>query len=138
MDSYGVGALGGVVLVDPATGLPYRATGGGGGARKEISLESASGDTSADVEAEGFHLINIAASAPTRVRGYRSAQDRSDDSPRPAGESPLVQGVVLFDFVFDSPATYWSTGYKCFLPEGSTALYLAVSDTADISLEIEV
>lgn len=32
MANYGVGALGGVVLIDPETGLPYRAEGGGGGA----------------------------------------------------------------------------------------------------------
>ena len=31
MADYGVGALGGVVLIDPATGLPYKAAGGGGG-----------------------------------------------------------------------------------------------------------
>lgn len=31
MADYGVGALGGVVLIDPTTGLPYKAAGGGGG-----------------------------------------------------------------------------------------------------------
>lgn len=31
MTDYGVGALGGVVLIDPDTGLPYKASGGGGG-----------------------------------------------------------------------------------------------------------
>lgn len=29
--NFGSGVVGGVVLVDPATGLPYKATGGGGG-----------------------------------------------------------------------------------------------------------
>lgn len=29
MADYGVGALGGVVLIDPETGLPYKAEGGG-------------------------------------------------------------------------------------------------------------
>ena len=28
--NFGPGILGGLVLVDPATGLPYKATGGGG------------------------------------------------------------------------------------------------------------
>lgn len=37
MADYGVGALGGVVLIDPTTGLPYKAEGGGGGA---VRIES--------------------------------------------------------------------------------------------------
>ncbi len=37
MADYGVGALGGVVLIDPGTGLPYKAVGGGGGAVDSVN-----------------------------------------------------------------------------------------------------
>lgn len=46
MSDYGVGALGGVVLIDPETGLPYKAEGGGGGGG---AVDSVNGQTGAAV-----------------------------------------------------------------------------------------
>lgn len=43
MADYGVGALGGVVLIDPATGLPYKAEGGGGGGGAVDSVNGKTG-----------------------------------------------------------------------------------------------
>lgn len=43
MADYGVGALGGVVLIDPTTGLPYKAGGGGGGGGAVDSVNGKTG-----------------------------------------------------------------------------------------------
>ena len=43
MADYGVGALGGVVLIDPTTGLPYKAAGGGGGGGAVDSVNGKTG-----------------------------------------------------------------------------------------------
>lgn len=49
-DNFGVGALGGVVLVDPATGLPYKAEGGGGGGGAVDSVNGQTGVVVLDAE----------------------------------------------------------------------------------------
>lgn len=41
-ENFGSGVVGGVVLIDPATGLPYKATGGGGGGG---AVDSVNGQT---------------------------------------------------------------------------------------------
>lgn len=52
-DNFGVGALGGVVLVDPATGLPYKAEGGGGGGGAVDSVNGQTGVVVLDAEDVG-------------------------------------------------------------------------------------
>jgi len=105
--------------------------------RSTFSSTSASGNITLGVNTDSFHLVSFTASAVTRVRGYRSIADRTADQPRAAGEIPDRQGIVLFEFVFESADTFWSTGFKTFLNSGATTLYLRVDGTADIELVIE-
>lgn len=59
MSDYGVGALGGVVLIDPETGLPYKAEGGGGGGGAQNSLVAS--DLSVTVAANDGGSFSVSA-----------------------------------------------------------------------------
>ena len=105
--------------------------------RSTVSRSGATGNVNLTVSSDSFHLVSMTASAATRVRGYRSISDRTADESRLAGTVPASQGVVLFEFVFDEAGTYWTTGFKTFLTEDSTTLYLRVDGTANLDLVLE-
>lgn len=52
-ESFGPGILGGVVLIDPETGVPYRVTGGGGGGGAVDSVNGQTGAVVLDAEEVG-------------------------------------------------------------------------------------
>ena len=95
MADYGVGALGGVVLIDPGTGLPYKAVGGGGGGG---AVDSVNGKT-------GVVVLNAAdVGAATAAQGTKA-----DSAVQPAaiaakvGSDGTVKNWVAVATVADLP-----------------------------------
>jgi hypothetical protein len=107
--------------------------------RRDVELVAASGYTEANVGTDSFHLVKLSSSGPARVRGYRNTSDYTSDEARPQGTPPEIQGKVLFEFVFDSSGEFWSTGFKTFLEENDTILYLNIeaSTATNVTLTIE-
>lgn len=64
MSNIGVGALGGVVLIDPATGQPYKATGGGGGG---IDVHNDLTSIQGGSTTERYHLTSAQHTAVTNL-----------------------------------------------------------------------
>lgn len=99
MSDYGVGALGGVVLIDPETGLPYKAEGGEGGGGG-ASLESEDGDVTATAEDGGtFNVTAVTGSEQgvfrvLNVGGYYSAL-LTDEDTNPMDSSWSPAGIVV-------------------------------------------
>lgn len=110
------------LLVGDSSGTP-REVGGGGGAAKTVTL-TASGPTGTVSLGKVFVLLSEEASAPGRLRLYRTEAARSADAARPAGQDPDPVAGVLCDDNFlsarsvdgpDVPAhagpdglTYWA------------------------------
>lgn len=111
--------------------------GGGGTTRATVTKNAANGNTSVSMDSDTFTLISLQASAACRVRAYRSTADRTADAARAAGTPPTEQGLCLFEYIFDGPHTFWSTGFKSFLPAGVPTCYLAVEGPADLTFTIE-
>ena len=93
MADYGVGALGGVVLIDPGTGLPYKAVGGGGGGGAVDSVNGKTGvvvlsasDVGAATTAQGAKADTavqpaaLASKENTLTAGANITIDRTDPS----------------------------------------------------------
>lgn len=87
MSGYGVGALGGVVLIDPTTGLPYKAEGGGGGG----AVASVNGKTGAVVLSAGD------VGAATTAQGAKA-----DTAVQPAGLTKAAVGLGSVDNTSDA------------------------------------
>lgn len=82
-DNFGPGIVGGVVLVDPVTGLPYKAEGGGGGA-----VDSVNGKTGAVVlDAEDVGAVPSAEG--DAYRAYITNSDGDNDTMILEGLNPL-------------------------------------------------
>ena len=90
MADYGVGALGGVVLIDPATGLPYKAEGGGGGGAvasvngKTGAVVLSAGDVGAATSAQGALAATAVQSAGlTKAAVGLGSVDNTSDANKP-------------------------------------------------------
>lgn len=88
MADYGVGALGGVVLIDPTTGLPYKAVGGGGGGG---AVDSVNGKTGVVV------LSASDVGAATTAQGAKA-----DTAVQPAGLTKAAVGLGNVDNTSDA------------------------------------
>lgn len=118
MADYGVGALGGVVLIDPTTGLPYKAVGGGGGG----AVDSVNGKTGAvvlsagDVGARASGNVpwadvsgkpttfapTIGTTATTAVAGNDARLAKADTAVQPAGLTKAALGLGSVDNTSDA------------------------------------
>lgn len=103
--------------------------GGGGGSgyiRQTTDLTAVSGSGTFPVASSAFRLISMVSDGAARIRLYRSDADRTADAARPYDEAPDVQGVVLAEFRWTAPGTYWGTGYISSLAAGETTVYYLV------------
>ena len=93
MADYGVGALGGVVLIDPGTGLPYKAVGGGGGGGAVDSVNGKTGDVVLSASDVGAATTAQGAKADTAVQPAAIANFVPDT--RTVAGKPLTADVTL-------------------------------------------
>ena len=122
MADYGVGALGGVVLIDPTTGLPYKAVGGGGGGG---AVASVNGKTGAVVLSAGD------VGAATSAQGALAAT-----AVQPAGLTKAAVGLGSVDNTSDankpvSTAQATAIGAKVG-SDGTVKNWVAVATVADL------
>lgn len=90
-DNYGVGALGGVVLVDPDTGLPYKATGGSGGG----AVDSVNGQTGTVVlDADDIGLGNVTNDAQLKASDLDTDPDLTANSDAKVPSQKAVKAYV--------------------------------------------
>ena len=120
MADYGVGALGGVVLIDPTTGLPYKAVGGGGGA-----VASVNGKTGAVVLSAGD------VGAATSAQGALAAT-----AVQPAGLTKAAVGLGSVDNTSDANkpvSTAQATAIAAKVgSDGTVKNWVAVATVADL------
>lgn len=83
--NFGSGVLGGIVLIDPATGLPYKATGGGGGVSSWDDLEDKPAVIAAGMTTLEAREAIGAASEPIIYPDLAAAQAAYDDDEIPLG-----------------------------------------------------
>lgn len=93
MADYGVGALGGVVLIDPTTGLPYKAAGGGGGGGAVDSVNGKTGVVVLSASDVGAATTAQGAKADTAVQPAAIANFVPDT--RTVAGKPLTADVTL-------------------------------------------
>ncbi len=106
------------------------------GPPSEITTQvSGTGNGSFVTGAPEFRIVSITSDVPCRLRMYRSITDRTADQARPHTVAPEVQGVVLAEFRWQEPATYWATGYVASLGESGVVYYRV--DGGPASLDIK-
>ncbi len=88
------------LLVGDASGTP-REVGGGGAAARDVTV-TASGPTGTVALGQVFVLLSETASAPGRLRLYRTEAARSADAARAVGLDVRPSDGVLLDDVFTS------------------------------------
>ena len=115
-DNYGVGALGGVVLVDPDTGLPYKATGGGGGGGAVDSVNGQTGTVvldAGDVEARADNWV------PT-IEDVPNLENSLDTLANDISVAPYVVAWTTQDQVRpDTDRVVWWVGDLEFPPDNA-------------------
>lgn len=110
-ENFGSGVLGGVVLVDPATGLPYKATGGGGGGGAVDSVNGMTGEVvleASDIPGS-FSLSHLPAGSVFVVRwdaDHWEDMDGNTLDARPSNRVDIVMqcitsGATPPDFAID-------------------------------------
>lgn len=90
------------LLVGDATGTP-REVGGGGAAARDVTV-TASGPTGTVALGQVFVLLSETASAPGRLRLYRTEAARSADAERPIVVDPHPSAGVIVDDHFVAPS----------------------------------
>ena len=99
------------------------------------TLTNVTGDGSSTM-ADAFRIVKITASTACRIRFYRSINDRTADSGRAHTTAPPTDGTLLAEFRWESPATFWTSGFTLNLDAGQNTVYWRVDDgTATIDIE---
>jgi len=99
------------------------------------TLTSATGDGSSAF-ADAFRIIKITASAACRIRFYRSSANRTSDMGRAYTTVPPTDGTLLAEFRWESPATFWTSGFTSNLDAGQNTVYWRIDDgTATVTIE---
>ncbi len=104
-------------------------------AAQTTTLTTATGDGTSTF-ADAFRIVKITSSAACRIRFYRSSSDRTADAARVYTTAAPTDGSLLAEFRWESPATFWTSGFTANLTQGQNTVYWRIDDgTATINIE---